>query len=113
LAAMAEPMARYPLAFGHLMGAADMAVHGAVELAILGDPNEDDFRALAGAAARQYVPSLVLAGAAPGASDLPLLSGRPLKDGRATAYLCRAYACDAPVNDARLLGVQLENIRAE
>ena len=36
LETIAEPMARYPTAFGHALGAADMAVRGAIEVAIAG-----------------------------------------------------------------------------
>jgi hypothetical protein len=58
----AEPMARYATMFGHLLGAADLAVNGAVAVAIAGDPGAEDHRALAGAVAARYVPALVLAG---------------------------------------------------
>ena len=58
----AEPMARYATMFGHLLGAADLAVDGGVEVALAGDPAADDHRALARAVAARYVPSLVLAG---------------------------------------------------
>ncbi|MHB1862495.1 MAG: thioredoxin domain-containing protein [Gemmatimonadaceae bacterium] len=112
LASLAEPMARHPLAFGHLLGTADLAVHGAVQLAVVGDPSGDAFRALAREPARQYVPSLVIAGGpAADNADVPLLADRPLLDGRATAYLCRAYACNAPVTAPGLLAVQLEETR--
>jgi len=64
LESVTEPLTRYAPAFGHMLGAADMAVHGAVEVAIAGDPAADDFRALADAVGSQYVPSLVIAGGA-------------------------------------------------
>jgi hypothetical protein len=34
LETLAEPIVRYPTAFGHLLGAADMTGHGAVEVAL-------------------------------------------------------------------------------
>jgi len=41
--------------------------------------------------------------------ELPLLRDRPLLDGRAAAYVCRDFVCDAPTSDpalvAQLLGV--------
>ena len=49
LETVAEPMARYPTAFGHALGAADMAVRGAIEVAIAGDPADERFKALASA----------------------------------------------------------------
>ena len=62
LETIAEPMVRHPAAFGHALGVADLLVRGAIELAIVGDPASEDFRALTRAAAERYVPSLVLAG---------------------------------------------------
>ena len=37
-----------------------------------------------------------------------LLGGRGAVDGKATAYVCRNYACELPVTDAEALGRQLE-----
>ena len=109
LETIAEPMARHPAAFGHALGTADLLVRGAVELAIVGDPLSDEFRALTRAAAERYVPSLVLAGGpARAAGAVALLADRPTTGGRATAYVCRNYACDAPVTDAAALGAQLD-----
>ncbi len=111
---LAEPMARYPMAFGHMLLVTDMLVHGAVELAIVGDPTARDFGALAGAAARAYVPSLVLAGGPPDDdAGMAILRDRPLQNGRSTAYICRHYACLAPVTDADSLRERLaEALRA-
>jgi hypothetical protein len=112
LESVSEPLARYAPAFGHLLGAADMAVHGAVEVALAGDPAALDFRALANAVGEQYVPSLVLAGDAPhsgdAAEDIALLIDKPPRDGQATAYVCRQYLCDEPTTDAAALAAQLE-----
>jgi len=108
LETLAEPMARYGTAFGHLLGVADMAVHGATEVALVGDPAAPDFRELSAAAAMQYVPSLVLAGGpADEARGISLLEGRPTVGGRATAYVCRQYTCDAPTVDAGELAAQM------
>jgi len=109
LETMAEPMARHPAAFGHALGVADLLVRGAIELAIVGDPASDDFRALSRAAAERYVPSLVLAGGpARNAARVALLADRPTRSGRATAYVCRNYACETPVTDAAALATQLD-----
>jgi uncharacterized protein YyaL (SSP411 family) len=113
LETLAEPMAQHPSAFGHLLGVADMATHGAVELALVGDPARPDFRALADVAAGRYVPALVIAGGRPGETDdVALLAGRPAAGGRATAYLCRHYTCEAPVTEPSALDDQLRGVRA-
>jgi uncharacterized protein YyaL (SSP411 family) len=103
---LAPAMMRYPSAFGHLLGSADMLINGAVELAIVGDPTAADFSALERAAAARYIPSLVIAGGAPGGS-LALLEGRDARDGHATAYVCRGYACEAPATTPESLAEQL------
>jgi hypothetical protein len=111
LETIAEPMARYPSAFGHALGAADLAVRGAIEVAFTGDPADERFQLLAAAAAQRYLPSLVLAGGVgPATDDIALLEGRgadvPM------AYVCRSYACDAPTSDVAVLGEQLDAILA-
>jgi uncharacterized protein YyaL (SSP411 family) len=52
---LAPMIARYPSAFGHILGAADMLINGAVEVAIVGDVGTADFRAMERAVAEQYV----------------------------------------------------------
>jgi uncharacterized protein len=114
LETLAEPMAKYGVAFGHLLGVADMAVHGATEIAIAGRPDDEHFRALAGTVGRHYVPALVLAGgdvtADARVTPLALMRDRAARDGRATAYVCRGYACDEPAGDADVLERQLEKL---
>ncbi|HEY4218922.1 MAG TPA: thioredoxin domain-containing protein [Gemmatimonadaceae bacterium] len=103
---LAPSMARFPTAFGNLLGSADMIVHGAVELAIVGDPHAADFMSLERIAAETYVPSLVAAGGA-ATTDVALLADRTMRDGRATAYVCRGYACDEPATSGEMLATQL------
>jgi len=110
LETLAEPTTRFPTAFGHLLGCADMEINGAIEVALAGDVKSAAFKALERAVAEQYVPSLVLAGGAPGRSSrIKLLEDRPLVDAKATAYVCRAYTCDRPVTEPDALSDQLEN----
>jgi uncharacterized protein len=50
-----------------------------------------------------------VAGSAGGAggATIPLLEDRPLRDGKATAYVCEGYVCQAPVTSAAELEAQL------
>jgi hypothetical protein len=110
LESLSEPLARYAPAFGHMLGTADMAVHGAVEVALAGDPAAPDFRALADAVGAHYVPSLVMAGGAPpdgGSGQIALLADKLPREDRATAYVCRQYLCEEPVSDPAALPPQL------
>ena len=110
LQASVGAMMKYPTGFGHLLGAADMTVHGAVEVAIAGDRSDAHFATLEREVAAHYVPSLVLAGGDPETrGPVALLADRVARDGVPTAYVCRAYTCDSPVTDVTALGGQLQN----
>jgi len=102
-------LAKFPTGFGHLLGVADMAVHGAVEVALIGDSASEGLNRLEREVASHYVPSLVLAGGGAGSSErIELLAGRTPRGGSPTAYVCRAYTCDEPATETALLGQQLE-----
>jgi len=110
LETLAEPMTKFPLGFGHLLGCADMEVNGAIEVALIGDPVGNGFKALERAVAGRYVPALVLAGGMPRAeSPVRLLDDRTSIDGKPTGYICRGYTCDKPVTQPAELSDQLES----
>ena len=110
LETLAEPMAQYAPAFGHLLGAAELAVHGATQVALVGHPDSESFRSLDREVARHYLPALVLAGGPSEASaGVALLEDRPaMEDGGATAYVCRHFTCELPVTRADALAARLE-----
>jgi uncharacterized protein YyaL (SSP411 family) len=107
LESLATPMLRYPGAFGHLLGVADMAVNGAVEIALAGRRIDKRFQTLLHEISTHYVPSLVLAGGEK-SEGIPLMAGRSVTTGKATAYVCRSYACEEPAGGAEKLRSQLE-----
>jgi uncharacterized protein YyaL (SSP411 family) len=110
-------IARYAAAFGHLLGAMDVYLNGAVEVALVGDPGSADLTALERAVAAQYVSSLILAGGREGEStSVALLANRTKIQGKAAAYVCRGNVCDEPVTDPdglreRLAGMLALTIR--
>jgi uncharacterized protein YyaL (SSP411 family) len=108
LETVATPMIRYPSAFGHMLGAADMAVNGAVEVAIAGVPAEKNFQALQHEVSTHFIPSLVLAGGS-STNGIALMEGRSTTKGKAIAYVCRSYACEEPATTPQLLSSQLQN----
>jgi uncharacterized protein YyaL (SSP411 family) len=100
-----EPASRYPVAFGHLLCALDLHTAGAREVALLG-PSLDELLAVV---RERYRPHIVLAGAEHPQADtaVALLEGRAALEGRATAYVCERFACQAPVQEAARLRAQL------
>ncbi|MHB0949008.1 MAG: hypothetical protein ACYC4J_08110, partial [Gemmatimonadaceae bacterium] len=92
---------------------ADLLVHGATELALVGEPGDPALAALAAAAGTRYVPALIVAGGAPGDNaGLALLADRPMQEGKAPPYLCRGYECEAPATSPALLVQQLAEVSA-
>jgi uncharacterized protein YyaL (SSP411 family) len=97
---------RVPRFAGWSLAAAEAALAGPLEVAVVGAPGDPARDALARAVRRSSSPGLALvvgepSAAAPGETDdpetVPLLAGRGLVDGRAAAYVCRGMVCDRPV----------------
>ena len=108
---MADGMGEQPLAFGRLLCALDLYLNPGQEIAIVGDVAAADTRALLAEVRRHYLPNSVLVLAAPGdaaaAELIPLLADRGQIGGRATAYVCRNFVCNLPVNETEALAAQL------
>jgi len=103
-------MARFPSAFGRLLGALDRTVADPVEIAIVGARDDSRTLELLQAALIPYLPNRTIAGTAPGEAlpyRLPVLEGRD-RGTEPTAYVCERYACKAPVFDAVALAEQLD-----
>ncbi len=109
VAGLYEPMARYPGAFAHWLGAAAFILSQPLEVAVAGDPAAADTRALLDVAQRAYRPNLVIAaGEGKAVEVVPLLAGRERLDGRAAAYVCRRFVCRRPVAEPAALTAQLD-----
>jgi uncharacterized protein YyaL (SSP411 family) len=110
LAQMQPMMSQYPLGFGQWLQALGYALSRPREIAIVGDPDSVDTQALLAVIRDGYRPFQVVASKAPSTepSAVPLLLDRGLVDGRAAAYVCRDFACQAPVADPEGLQSLLE-----
>jgi uncharacterized protein YyaL (SSP411 family) len=92
---------RHPHAFGHLLQAVDFYLAPVREVAIVGPSPEPLLRVVHS----EFRPHMVLAG---GAIDgVPLLEGRAPIDGRAAAYVCEHFVCQAPVTTPEELAAAL------
>ena len=93
---------RHPLAFGHALQAFDFYLARVREVAIVGPEPESLLSVVRGA----YRPHLVLAGGE--SYGVPLLADRTPVDGRAAAYVCEHFVCQAPVTSAQELAAALD-----
>jgi uncharacterized protein YyaL (SSP411 family) len=99
---------RAPTMLGHALCAMDLYVARSREVAIVGDPDAVDTKALVAEVHGRFLPNAVLAVGRPGAaSEVPLLQDRQQLDGKATAYVCEQFVCQQPVTDPEALVAQL------
>jgi uncharacterized protein YyaL (SSP411 family) len=95
---------------GWSLAAAEAALDGPVEVAVVGPPGAER-DALEHRARRDAPGGAVVVAAEPDQSTIPLMADRDLVDGRPAAYVCRNLVCQRPVTSieelAELLGVSV------
>ncbi len=103
-------LAKYPLGFAQWLIALDYALSHPREIAIVGDPEMADTRALLDVCTTGYRPHQIVALGAPDAeaSAVPLLQDRNQSEGHATAYVCVDFTCRAPVTEPKALQALLK-----
>ncbi len=101
LRAVAPALDRQPSAFGRMLSAVDRSLSAPIDAVVAGDPADAANVALRHAVAGPYAPDLVIAASPPDGNmdGWPLFEGKVPRDGLATAYVCRGYACEAPTTD--------------
>jgi uncharacterized protein YyaL (SSP411 family) len=102
---------RAPSAFGYMLSALDMFLASPFEIALIGAPEAEETRVLIDVVFKRFLPNKVVA-SAPAADSkasrtIKLLEGRDRIDGKATAYVCRNFSCEAPTTNAARLSEQL------
>jgi uncharacterized protein len=99
LATAPRDVARYPEAFPVLLAALDYSSDRSKEVAIVGERDEPQTRALLSAVWRGFNPNLVVAVGPPDAPGVPLLRGKKRQGGAPTAYVCEEHVCRTPTSD--------------
>ncbi len=96
-----KAMGRYPRAFAKSLIVADLLLDGPIELALVGQPGDAQYDRLRTAIDAQYLPNRISAHLDPlrERSEHPLLAGKTLVQDKAALYVCRNFACQAPVTD--------------
>jgi uncharacterized protein YyaL (SSP411 family) len=91
---------RVPRFIGWGLAAAEAALDGPREVAIVGPALDDEgTRTLHRTALLGTAPGAVVAVGVPGSEEFPLLADRPLVGGEPSAYVCRNFTCDAPTTE--------------
>jgi hypothetical protein len=114
LEAFRDRWSQAPQAMPQLLCALELALETPRHVVLAGDPTREDFRALAAVVHEGIGPRRILLAATGGedqawlARRAPWLAGMTPLDGRATAYVCEEYACQAPVNEPAALRALLQ-----
>ena len=100
------------VSFAAMLSALELHVEPPLEIAVVGEPDDPETKAMLQALREMYLPHAVIAHAAPadvaGLGDLiPLLQGREAIGGKPTAYVCRNRVCQLPVHTTAALIEQI------
>jgi hypothetical protein len=111
--AFGQVIERQPSGFCQMMIAGEYARSGSMEIVLAGTPGDADFEALRREVDRRFLPNAVVLHR-PASGDeailglISALKSYGLVKGKATAYLCRNFACEAPTTDPASLGRSLD-----
>jgi hypothetical protein len=99
LSALQGPMSQYPGAFTYWLGSLEFALAAPKEIAVIGQLENEDTKAMLNTLFAPYRPNQIVAAAAEDAIDghPELVAGRPMQHGKATAYVCQKFTCKQPV----------------
>jgi len=109
LAAFAPRLTAAPVALPQLLAACEFRMGQPRQIVIAGDRDAADTQALLRALNRRFVPNkiVLLADSAESrqalSAAIPAIAAMERVDGRASAYVCRDYTCQMPVNTAESL----------
>ncbi|MEL7644858.1 MAG: thioredoxin domain-containing protein [Anaerolineaceae bacterium] len=99
LSLVAEVSSEYPLAFGRWLAALDFHLNQTTQIAIIGDPRDNDAKAFLAEINKNFRPNTIVAASTiPVAAGSPtLLLDRPMVNAKTTAYVCEGFVCRQPV----------------
>ena len=96
----------------HALQALDLLLGPTREVVIAGDLGDAAVQSMVRAVNARFLPKTLLLHRPREAEEIvalaPFVEAQVAQDGRATAYVCRDYACQRPVHDAEALAAQLD-----
>lgn len=112
--AFGQQLTRGPSAHTQMMCALDFGVGPSYEVVIAGVPDSEDTQKMIRALTSRFIPNKVLL-LRPEGEKVPAITAiaeftryQNALDGKATAYVCRNYTCDAPTTDIAAMLKSLE-----
>ena len=98
-------VAQAPMGYTQLLSAVDFGLGPSYEIVIVGDRNSEDTQAMLQRLQEFFIPSKVIllkpldSQAKEIVKIAPFTETQMAIDGKATAYVCQNYACEAPTTD--------------
>ena len=102
-------MTALPVALPEMLSACEFQLGQERQIILVGSREADDTKALIGALHARFVPHKIVLlvdseeSRAALSAGIPAIAAMEPLDGRASAYVCRDYACQMPVNTAERL----------
>ncbi len=116
LAAFGRALEQRPLALPYMLSALDFWHDRPPEVVVVAPPDGEGLEAMLAPVRETFLPNRVLSVAREGddlaaqAALVPLLADRRPEHGRATAFVCRAQACELPTTDPAALAEALARV---
>jgi uncharacterized protein YyaL (SSP411 family) len=107
IASLGQAIVRYPSSFGVWALLAQLITEGMNEIAVVGAAAADTAAEVLG----HYIPNKIIQFAPDENPSFPLLAGKKAGSEAVQIYLCKNYACQAPVTGTGALMAQLERKR--
>ena len=108
--AYGHQISQIPRGYAKSLMVVDLLLNGPVELALVGQPGESNYEHLHTEMNRHFIPNRILARQHEDDAEAthPLLKGKTKVNGGAALYICRNFACTAPITDPQAISVALE-----
>ncbi|GJL53607.1 MAG: hypothetical protein NPIRA02_07390 [Nitrospirales bacterium] len=98
-------ISQIPRGYAKSLLVVDLLLNGPIELALIGHVGESGFEALRTEVHRHFIPNRIIAhhNEEDAETTHPLLRDKTLIEGKAALYLCKNFACEAPITDPQAI----------
>ncbi|MDY6968238.1 MAG: thioredoxin domain-containing protein [Spirochaetota bacterium] len=106
----------YPIGFTHFLSALYYSVYPAVEIIIVGSPDDETAKKMIEIVRNKFLPNSITIFHNIDSDDKRILEISPfikdmdLIDNRAAVYICEGYACKTPITDCDILKLEVDGL---